>query len=224
MGNNHTKLCSPITFVALVAFGGCAEDEAVDSQSQTVEGTECSPDSQSPPTPGTEEFAVIAENRFDPYGILGPPIGYVVSLGTVSCPGGEPTGDPLSPCSTGSRAHTRGIQLVARTTALNGDPRGIGWTTIEANANVDAVGEGRLWGTLHLALDAGGAWNGRFTESRVAVPGGCGPWPCWQNTIQIMMCGEGGDVDGMHLRATEDMLYYRIAFLGHVEGSAFSPH
>ena len=89
-------------------------------------------------------------------------------------------------------------------TATNSDPRGTGVATVQVNSDWDAGGEGPVWGTFVLALDAGGAWEGSFSGIRSQVTGG------WLTENKIVGCGVAGDVDGMQIRGTEQFISYQL--------------
>ena len=58
------------------------------------------------PTGQTKSAEIVeftATETFDPLGLFGPAVGEFLDQGTVKCPGGAPTGDPLQPCPTGGR-------------------------------------------------------------------------------------------------------------------------
>ena len=59
-------------------------------------------------TSAADKTQVSGTETFDPFNLLGNgPVGEILSLGTVECPGFEPTGNPMQPCPTGSRTHSR---------------------------------------------------------------------------------------------------------------------
>ena len=87
------------------------------------------------------------------------------------------------------------------------------------NYNVDAVtNEGQWWGTLTLTPDEpaiGEEWdityNGRSTKTGESE---------WTLPVNMMGHGNGGSIDGMHLRVTNTIVY-NVPFgfwLGNVEG------
>ena len=99
------------------------------------------------PGHAAQKTIVTATDIGDPFGIFGPPTGYYdFSKFTLTCPGHEPTGNPLQPCPVGSRANWRGL-VVAGVKLTSQDPRfNDGLETVEININYDANGQGPFWG------------------------------------------------------------------------------
>jgi hypothetical protein len=171
------------------------------------------------PTSASNKSTVSATERFDPFGLLGPPVGEILSPGTVRCPGHEPTGDPLQPCPPGSRTHIRGFKIISRVDSS--DPRLSGNMMVEINANWDADFTGPVWGTFSLALDAGGTWDGTFAGRRVKEG------DHWILPLHVSGQGTGGIVDGMHLMVVDRIFIptpVPIAYIGTIEGRIVDPH
>ncbi|HEY0787188.1 MAG TPA: hypothetical protein VGE86_00995, partial [Thermoanaerobaculia bacterium] len=96
----------------------------------------------------------VATDSFDPFGIFGAPVGALLVLPTVLCPGSTPTGDPMQPCPPGGRVHLRDMKHYSRFESP--DPRFTGWATVGDHvANYDANMGGREVGTVSLVLDDG---------------------------------------------------------------------
>ena len=79
--------------------------------------------------------------------------------GEVKCFDGTPTG-AWPPCTSG-RAHVR--DLTVHAVQMSNDPRATGSRTLVWNLNLDASGQGPMWGTWRLETAAGGAFEGTFT-------------------------------------------------------------
>lgn len=139
-----------------------------------------------------------ATEVFDPMNIFGNgPVGEIVAPGTVTCPGAQPTGNPMQPCPPGSRIKLRGFTSRAR--FVSDSPLLAGWLQAEVNANFDDAGAGRAWGTFRLELDAGGVCEGSYTNDRIKVEG----LNVWIGRALWVGRGTSGTVDGLHLRFTE---------------------
>ena len=157
-----------------------------------------------------EKTAVTSVDRFDPLGLflgLGP-IGTWYDLGTFTCPGNQPTGNPAQPCPVGSRVRIRGI--VYHSQHSSSDPRLNGWSTFDFNANWDADGNGPTWGKWKIDVDAGGVWEGVYNGGK---PFG----------ERVEFHGTGGLVDGLLLKmeTTAGTLYgggiaFEIAYAGYI--------
>lgn len=166
-----------------------------------------------------EKFNYTASETFDPFGLFGAPVGYIVSPPTVKCPGHKPTGDPMQPCPAGSRTHTRNSVVVSRVDAE--DPNMSGWMTVVLNSNMDANLAGPVWGTFSIAIDSGGTWEGTWQGLRVAEEG------FWSATLNVQGKGFGGMVDGMKMMATDEIFTptpVPIAYLGLIEGRIVDPN
>jgi len=166
-----------------------------------------------------DKFDVTASELFDPYGLVGPAVGYFVAPPTVKCPGHEPTGDPMQPCPVGSRTHLRDTVLVSRVEST--DTRMSGWMTVELNSNMDADFAGPVWGTFSIALDSGGSWEGTWQGLRVAEDG------FWTATLNVQGKGFGGAVDGMKLMVEDEILSptpVAIVYFGAIQGRVIDPN
>lgn len=166
-----------------------------------------------------DKTLISGTETFDPFGLLGPPVGQILDLGTVQCPGQEPTGDPLQPCPLGSRTHIRGFTFVSRVDSL--DPSLGGEMTVVLNANFDADSTGPAWGTFSLALDAGGVWDGTFEGRRRRVG------DHWVLPLHVSGRGTGGAIDGAHLMAVDVITISTpapVAYTGEIEGRVVDPH
>ena len=114
------------------------------------------------------------------------------SGGDLKCIGGTPM-PPGSwpPCTAGSRAQIRGLNLTYRQESPDPLHRGIREAVL--NMNFDENGRARSWGTWRLVLDDGkGTWEGTFTGSSEGWFGA--------GETQILGHGTEGEVDGMQLR------------------------
>jgi hypothetical protein len=170
-------------------------------------------------TRAADKTQVSATETFDPFGLLGPPVGEILSLGTVTCPGFEPTGDPMQPCPPGSRTHTRGLTIISR--VESSDPQVSGDMTVEINSNLDADYTGPAWGTFSLALDAGGTWDGTWQGRRVQEG------DHWIIPLHVSGQGTGGAVDGMQLMIVDRIVDFTplgIPYIGTIEGRILDPH
>jgi len=166
-----------------------------------------------------DKFDVAAFETFDPLGLFGPVVGYFASEPTVTCPGYEPTGDPMQPCPVGSRTHVRNFLVVSRVESA--DPSMSGWMTVELNSNMAADFTGPVWGTFSIALDAGGSWEGTWQGLRVAEEG------YWAAPLHVEAKGYGGVVDGQKLMAEDYIITYTpmpIAYFGFIEGRVVDPN
>lgn len=176
-------------------------------------------------------FAVVTQSRthdknevtgtesFDPFGFFGPPVGQILSPGSVKCPGHQPTGNPLEPCPAGSRIQIRDFTYVSRVNAS--DPALSGWMTVVSNANWDANATGPMWGTASLAVDAGGTWDGTWQGVRIQEAS------TWVIPIHYSAQGTGGAVDGMHSLVVDRAVAFAampVAYVGTVEGRIVDPH
>jgi hypothetical protein len=166
-----------------------------------------------------DKSVVTGTEVFDPLGLFGPPVGQILSPGSVECPGNEPTGNPLQPCPAGSRIHIRDFTYISRVNAS--DPTLSGWMTVVSNANWDANATGPNWGTASLALDAGGTWDGTWQGVRVQ------DGSTWVIPIHFSGQGTGGAVDGMHLLVVDRAVGFTampIAYVGTIESRIVDPH
>jgi len=167
-----------------------------------------------------DKFDAVSMETFDPFNILGGgTIGYFVSLPTVTCPGHEPTGNPEQPCPAGSRTHIRNAVWVSRVDSP--DPNVSGWMTVEMNSNGDANYSGPVWGTFSIALDSGGTWEGTWQGLRLAE----GEY--WTATLNVQGKGFGGEVDGMKMMATDEIVSYtavNLAYFGSIHARIVDPN
>jgi hypothetical protein len=160
-----------------------------------------------------------ASEMYDPFDIFGGgPVGELVFPPTVTCPGHEPTSNPLQPCPDDSRTHSRNGMWISRVEAA--DPNMVGMMTVVINSNANANFEGPAWGTFTIALDSGGTWEGRWQGVRVAEDG------FWTATLHIQGQGYGGAVDGKKMIAQEQITSFgelNLAYYGFIEGRIISP-
>ena len=140
---------------------------------------------------------IRATEVFDPLNLFGSgPVGTFINSGAVTCPGGQPTGDPMQPCPAGSRINIRGMQIKDRT--ISQSPLLTGWQyPLEINVDFDSNATGREWGTFRIELDAGGVWEGTWTADRIKMDN------VWVDHISGVARGKGGSVDGMQMQFTE---------------------
>lgn len=172
-------------------------------------------------TSAADKTAFTATEIFDPFELMGPPVGEFLSPGTVTCPGFEPTGNPLQPCPTGSLIHIRDLTFVSRVNADVSDPRLGGWMTVMANANYDANATGPVWGTFSVALDAGGTWDGTFQGIRGQEGN------TWVAPLHASGQGTGGVVDGMQMLLVDRIVDFDpagVVYIGSIQGRILDPH
>ena len=162
---------------------------------------------------------LTATDAFDPMNLFGSgPIGAFTSPGTVTCPGAQPTGNPMQPCPPGSRMNFRDVswysRLLSSSALLTGSFHSVGNNALDANAT------GQVWGTFRIDLDAGGAWEGSWTAERSKVG------DVWVVRMRGVGRGMGGAVDGMHLRFTEvapTPTFMPLVWLGSMEAEVLAP-
>ncbi len=145
-------------------------------------------------------------------------LGSVLALGLVAPVAAKPTMIPISGDDTGAvvleegrtwvsgpLTHVRGWSAEYTTT---GGELVNGTSIIVANWNIDATGDGTMWGTTELTLTSGtGGWH----ETWVAKFEG-GSWAGWG-------VGRGwGDLDGMRIRLD---VFATGPFSDHFEGYVF---
>ena len=160
----------------------------------------------------------------------GPPSDF----GTVSCPGGQPTGlwptkpgeFPMGPpCTPGSRVHIRGMKLSYY--VQSADPRITGAQDLVINGNFDGWraatvggGSGHMWGTIRLELQNGGVKTGEVWEGTVngtrTVSG-----DTVQSTFHDVAHGSGGRLEG--LQADWHVTLNPISGLGECQGRILDP-
>lgn len=141
---------------------------------------------------------------------------------TITCPGGEPTGDLTAPCTEGSRIHTRDYTIL--TVFDTTSELVTGWATITINANFDADGNGPAWGTISIEpYEAeGGTWDGTWQGVRVQKQPGM-----WVIPVHASLRGNGGLVDRMLYRAVDIITNYTLVvgpYQGVIEGRILDPH
>lgn len=149
---------------------------------------------------------------FDPFGLIGAPVGQFLEAGTVKCPGHEPTGNPELPCPAGSRTHTRGTIWMSRYVAS--DPRFTGWFTIEGNGNFDADFTGSQWGKYKLVFDAGGEMTGSFQGVRYKEGN------VWITPLHATGHVSGGDFDGANAIVSNRIVGFTpipVLYVGYIE-------
>lgn len=171
-----------------------------------------------PAVHAAEKIEISATEAFDPFGMVGDPVGYFVTMPTVKCPGHEPTGDPMQPCPPGSRIHLRGTVLVSRVESA--DELMGGWMTVEMNSNMDANATGPVWGTFSTVIDGGGTWEGTWQGLREYEDG------VWTATLHVSGKGYGGLVDGMKLMAEDEIVAYTptaVVYFGAIHGYILDP-
>ena len=141
---------------------------------------------------------VRATDYFDPMNFMRQGVvGELTNYGTLTCPGGQPTGIMWQPCSAGSRIHFRNLAWKSRLESE--DPLLRGDFFSEGNFSLDADYSGRMAGSLRIELDDGGVWEGIWTGEKSKVENA----EEWILRIRVVCRGTGGNVDGMQLRFTE---------------------
>jgi len=140
---------------------------------------------------------VTGAEVFDPMNFLGAgPVGTFTNPGVMTCPGAEPTGNPMQPCPPDSRIQLRGVTGISRMASTS--PQLAGSFSWEMNANWDADGTGPAWGTFRLELDEGGVWEGSWTNRRSKLDG----MAVWVGHARFVGRGTSGSVQGMQLQLT----------------------
>ena len=148
---------------------------------------------------GPNKVSFSATESFDPFGILGAPVGmYLPSDVTVTCPGHIPTGDPAQPCPAGSRTHLRNSKWMSRVVS-NTEGISDGWMTVVANANLDADFTGPQWGTFVLDYDSGGEMKGTWAALRVREG------DHWTSQLHASGRISGGTFDRAHAMINEEL-------------------
>ncbi len=164
---------------------------------------------------------LTATEIFDPMNLLGNgPVGAPLSPGTVTCPGTQPTGNPMQPCPPGSRINMRGTQV--KTRYVSQSPLLTGWVYLEGNSDFDANATGHVWGTFRIELDAGGVWIGTWNIQRSKAEN----LNVWVGRGSFVGRGTGGNVDGMQLRFDEVLTGFMpipIAYVGSIDGQILAP-
>lgn len=164
---------------------------------------------------------LTANEVFDPFGLLGNgAIGAVLDPGTVTCPGTQPTGNPIQPCPIGSRIRLRGLSAVSK--VVSDSPLLAGWLYSEGSANFDANAAGHVWGTFRLELDSGGVWTGSWVVDRTKVE----DVNMWVGRGRFVGRGTSGNVDGVQLRFSEVLTSFMplpIAYVGSIDAKIRVP-
>jgi hypothetical protein len=162
---------------------------------------------------------LTATDVFDPMNVFGSgPVGAFTSPGTVTCPGAQPTGNPVQPCPPGSRMNVRDASWMSRVTSFS--ELLTGWFYYDGNADDDANATGPQWGTFRIELDAGGVWEGSWTGDRNKVG------DLWVVRVRGVGRGSGGSVDGMHLRFTNIAPmpnFLAVVWLGSMDAQILAP-
>jgi hypothetical protein len=162
---------------------------------------------------------LAATEMFDPLDLFGGgPTGAIISPGTLTCPGTQPTGNPMQPCPPGSQIRVR--DAAAKTRVMSESALLAGWMFLQANFDFDANESGHGWGTLRIELDAGGVWEASWTSDRSRV-GNANVWI--ERIISSFGRGIGGIVDGMHLRLTETAIGSTVAYAGAIDAKVLVP-
>ena len=162
---------------------------------------------------------LTATDAFDPFNLFdNGSVGAFTNPGTVTCPGDQPTGNPMQPCPPGSRMNIRGASWMSR--VASSSALLTGWFYNDGNGNYDANATGLLWGTFRIELDAGGVWEGSWTADRSKVG------DVWMMHVRGVGRGSGGSVDGMHLRFAETAPmpnFLAIVWLGSIDAEILAP-
>lgn len=146
-----------------------------------------------------EKTEFVATDFFNPFGMFSQPVsGSFIERAVISCPGHEPTGNPLQPCPPGSNVHLRGSKYTVH--AESTDIRVRGWYTVIANTNWDADETGPFWGTISIAVDGGGMWEGTL-EGQRSLEGNR-----WVAVGHVVAHGTQGPVEGLVMRGTETQI------------------
>ncbi len=124
-------------------------------------------------------------------------LGYLQTLtaAQVSCVGGEPTGLPFPPCSEGtSRALSRSEVQAWWPFSLSTSVAGLltGPITFVVNCNMSAEYRGPCWGTFEWDVP-GGKWAGNWTAPVMDLM-------TYESKLSMVGFGQGGELDGKHLR------------------------
>ena len=164
---------------------------------------------------------LTATEVFDPMNLFGSgSVGAYTNPGMLTCPGAEPTGNPVQPCPPGSRIHLRGVS--GKSKMISQSAMFGGWMYFEMNVNLDAAGAGRAWGEFRLELDAGGVWEGSWTDDRNRVD----DLNVWAGRGLFIGHGTSGSVEGMQLRFTETASTFTLlplAWAGSVDAEILAP-
>ncbi len=118
-----------------------------------------------------------------------------IAPGRVRCIGGQPTGDPVVPCSPGTRlTMIRGMVSAGQAVNVLGSAAAFfeGSNIITTNCNFDVNLRGQCWGTFEWTIPGKGGrwegtWMGRFDMMNAATAYSC------------RAIGRGGDLAGLSL-------------------------
>ena len=142
-----------------------------------------------------------------------------LSVGTITCPGGELTFDsfgmPYCANSTTGRLHFR--DAVVWSCAISDDSRMTGVALYKTQAEFDANSSGTVFGTWKIVPMTDCDKDGLFPEEQVATATAfwSGTWngkrlfymdngfSVWIGDFRIVGKGIGGDIDGLHFKGTE---------------------
>lgn len=142
-----------------------------------------------------------------------------LSLGTVTCPGGElmfdPFGLPLCADSTTGRLHFR--DAVFWSCMTSDDPRTTGVAVFTIKGTFDADSSGPVWGTWKIVpladCDKDGLYPGEFVENSATFWRGIwngkrlfysfNGFDVWIGEFRIVGNGVGGNLSGLHFKGTE---------------------
>ncbi len=164
---------------------------------------------------------LTATDVFDPLGLLGNgPVGAILSYGTLTCPGTQPTGNLMQPCPPGSRIMLHGITWKSR--VISQDPLLTGWFFAEGNFELDDNAAGRMAGSFRIELDSGGIWEGSWTGEKSKVENAV----AWILRGRYVGHGTSGNVDGMQLRITDVATIFTplgFVWVGAIDGQVLAP-
>ncbi len=112
-------------------------------------------------------------------------------LAKVQCVDGSPTGNPLAPCTEGSRVRVRDLPSGSR--VLSSDSRFTGAMIVVSNGDLDEGYAGPVWGSWDLDLATGdGRWEGVWYGKRRFHPDPSGTTPgTWVATLHLVGYGTG---------------------------------
>lgn len=164
---------------------------------------------------------LTATEVFDPMNLFGSgSVGASTNPGTLTCPGTQPTGNPMQPCPPDSLIHLRGVSGKSRMISQN--PMLNGWFYSALNANFDADGTGRAWGTFWIELDTGGVWEGSWTSDRNKLE----DLDVWAGRGLFVGHGTSGSVEGMKLKFVETCTTFTLlpfAWTGSIDAEVLKP-
>lgn len=116
--------------------------------------------------------------------------------GEVRCIGGQPTGNPVVPCTPGTRLTLiRGLRSASHTVNVTGPAADFldGEDVMDNSCNLDENLRGECWGTLVWTIPGkGGKWEGTWS----------GRFDIMASTASYSarMVGRGGELEGLHLQ------------------------